>query len=146
MKSSTKIPVRGYHIDHLGHVNHARFLELLEEARWRYLEENRLLEPLHRLRRVHVVAEIQIRYRKSAYLGDVLRVDTEIASRSDRSFVVRQAVLNCETQKQLAVAKTTNVFVDEHGKPQSIDETILGLWADLAEAPRYESHHRKQMS
>ena len=42
MKTTTEITIRNYHIDHFGHVNHARYVELLEEARWRYLEENKL--------------------------------------------------------------------------------------------------------
>ncbi len=33
------IRVRGYHCDFYGHLNHARYLELLEEARWSYLED-----------------------------------------------------------------------------------------------------------
>jgi len=31
---TTQIKVRGYHCDFYGHVNNARFLEFLEEARW----------------------------------------------------------------------------------------------------------------
>ena len=35
----TKIKVRGYHIDLYGHVNNARYLEFLEEARWAMLDD-----------------------------------------------------------------------------------------------------------
>ena len=34
----TPIKVRGYHLDLYGHVNNARYLEFLEEARWAYFE------------------------------------------------------------------------------------------------------------
>ena len=36
--STTEIKVRGYHLDVYQHVNNARYLELLEEARWRHYE------------------------------------------------------------------------------------------------------------
>ena len=38
MQFKTTLKVRGYHLDFYGHVNNARYLELLEEARWRMLE------------------------------------------------------------------------------------------------------------
>lgn len=37
--TTTQIRVRGYHEDRFGHVNHARYLEFLEDARWAHLEE-----------------------------------------------------------------------------------------------------------
>ena len=35
----TQIKVRGYHLDVYQHVNNARYLEFLEEARWDGLEK-----------------------------------------------------------------------------------------------------------
>lgn len=32
-----KLTVRNYHLDGYGHVNNARYLEFLEEARWAFL-------------------------------------------------------------------------------------------------------------
>jgi len=40
--TTTQIKVRGYHEDRFGHVNNARYLEFLEEARWAHLEERGL--------------------------------------------------------------------------------------------------------
>ena len=39
-ESITAIKVRGYHADLYGHVNNARYLELLEEARWNHFENS----------------------------------------------------------------------------------------------------------
>lgn len=33
-----KLTVRNYHLDGYGHVNNARYLEFLEEARWAFLK------------------------------------------------------------------------------------------------------------
>ena len=146
MKSTTKIPVRSYHIDHFGHLNHARLLELLEEARWRYLEERKLVGLLHRKSQFHVVAEIRVRYLKSASLGEVLEVETEVESRNKKGFVVRQTALSSNHGETLAVATITNVFVNKQGIPQQIDEEVLRLWPDLAGAPWKERPRREHIS
>lgn len=48
METETIIKIRGYHIDHFGHVNHARYIEFLEEARWAYMDTRNLIELFHR--------------------------------------------------------------------------------------------------
>ena len=40
MKHLHNIKVRGFHTDLYGHVNNARYLEFLEEARWEFLEQH----------------------------------------------------------------------------------------------------------
>ena len=39
MAHTTHIKVRGYHLDLYSHVNNARYLEFLEEARWSFFED-----------------------------------------------------------------------------------------------------------
>ena len=38
--STIEIKVRGYHVDIYGHVNNARYVEFLEEARWAFAEDS----------------------------------------------------------------------------------------------------------
>ena len=132
MKSITEIPVRNYHIDQFGHVNHARYLEFMEEARWRYLEQNDLLEPLHNVELYHVVVKIVIQYRKGARIGDLLRIETEISERSAKSFVVSQNLYLKASGKMAVEARITNVFVDKKGEVRPIDGDVLSIWPDLA--------------
>lgn len=47
MSHVARIKVRGYHLDFYGHVNNARCLELLEEARWRMVEDSASLRDWH---------------------------------------------------------------------------------------------------
>ena len=134
MKSTTEITIRNYHVDYFGHVNHARFLELLEEARWCYLEENGLIEPIHQFKAFHVVAGVVIDYRYQALMGDILRIETVIDSRSSRSFRVNQKAF-IQASGRLAVEATiTNVFVDDKGRSQKISDDLLAHWPDLANA------------
>ncbi len=138
MKSTTKITVRSYHIDHFGHVNHARFVELLEEARWHYLEKNKLLDPIHHAGAFHVVAKVMVQYKHPAYIGDTLRFETQIDKRSAHSFQVDQKVYLKKSEKIIVQAKITNVFINPNGQPRLIDKNILGRWPDLAKADKIE--------
>ncbi|WP_269434919.1 thioesterase family protein [Desulfosarcina ovata] len=45
---NTEIRIRGYHLDLFGHVNNARYLEFLEEARWAIFDDKLNLEDLAR--------------------------------------------------------------------------------------------------
>ncbi|MDO5059593.1 MAG: thioesterase family protein [Neisseria sp.] len=83
--SSTRI--RGYHTDAYGHVNNARYLEFLEEARWSFFEQSRL--PLSDGLQL-VVAEIHIRYRRAATVGDTLAVTCRVQSWETRRIVLQQ--------------------------------------------------------
>ncbi len=134
MKSITEIIVRGYHIDAFGIVNHARYLELMEEGRWRYMEDNNLADgALHSLGIIHVVVNINISYKNPAVLGDLLRIETFVAKRSTRSFTMGQKIYIKGSDVLVAKAEITNVFLD--GKTQKvygIDEPILQAWPDLA--------------
>jgi len=65
-----KLTVRNYHLDGYGHVNNARYLEFLEEARWTFFQEHDLLSELKGI--MLVVARVDIRYRRPSLEGDVL--------------------------------------------------------------------------
>ncbi len=134
MKIATEITIRNYHVDHFGHVNHARYIELLEEARWRYLEEMQLLAPIHLVGAFHIVSEIRIQYRHPAKMGDILRIETTIKKKSKHRFWVEQIAFDKASEKIIIEAIITNVFINKHGRPRIIDQRILDIWPDLAQA------------
>ena len=131
MKTMTKLIVRNYHIDYFGHMNHARYVELLEEARWRYLEGNNLLGPIHEVGAFHVVAELALKYRKPAKIGDILKIETQIENRLSHSFKMSQKAVIEQSGKLALEAVVTNVFVNGKGQPRLIDDDILEIWPDL---------------
>ena len=131
MKTMTKLIVRNYHIDYFGHMNHARYVELLEEARWCYLEENNLLDPIHEVGAFHVVAELALKYRKPAKIGDILKIETQIKNRLSHSFKMSQKAVIEQSGELALEAVVTNVFVNGKGQPRLIDDDILEIWPDL---------------
>ncbi len=91
--ADTRIPVRGYHLDVYGHVNNARYLEFLEEARWAYFGERVDLGWWQARGYAFVIVNINIDYRAPATMGDVLSVSVEVADIGERSSVIKQVVL-----------------------------------------------------
>lgn len=65
----TFIKVRGYHLDVYQHVNNARYLEFLEEARWEWLENEAGFRWMTENNIAFIVVNININYRSPAVLG-----------------------------------------------------------------------------
>jgi thioesterase-3 len=112
MSHTTRIKVRGYHLDLYGHVNNARYLELLEEARWRLVEDSADLRAWHRRGLAFVVVKVTINYRRAAVLDDVLEIASEITHLGGRSGVIRQEVRREADGEPIADADITFVVVD----------------------------------
>ena len=108
----TQIKVRGYHLDVYQHVNNARYLEFLEEARWDGLENSAGFQWMSAHHIAFVVVNININYRRPAVLGDVLKVTSKVEQLNGKSGVLSQVVtLNPEGQV-VADALITFVCID----------------------------------
>ncbi|QXN62899.1 acyl-CoA thioesterase [Serratia fonticola] len=108
----TYIKVRGYHLDVYQHVNNARYLEFLEEARWEWLED---LDAFHWMTQnniAFIVVNININYRKPAVLGDKLRIDSQMLQLNGKSGVLSQQVLLEPDGAVVADATLTFVCID----------------------------------
>jgi conserved hypothetical protein TIGR00051 len=88
----TKIKVRGYHLDVYQHVNNARYLEFLEEARWDGLENSASFQWMTAHHIAFVVVNININYRRPAVLSDVLTVTSKVEQLNGKSGVLSQVV------------------------------------------------------
>ncbi len=108
----TTIKVRGYHLDVYQHVNNARYLEFLEEARWQWLEDVDAFHWLLEQQLAFVVVNININYRRPAVLGDVLNIESEIAQLNGKSGVIAQRVLLASDHSVVADAALTFVCID----------------------------------
>ncbi|WP_313654425.1 YbgC/FadM family acyl-CoA thioesterase [Pantoea sp.] len=108
----TIIKVRGYHLDVYQHVNNARYLEFLEEARWQWLEEVEAFHWLLEQKLAFVVVNININYRRPAVLGDVLAIESEITQLNGRSGIIAQRVMLAGQETVVADAALTFVCID----------------------------------
>ncbi|MCX2193616.1 YbgC/FadM family acyl-CoA thioesterase [Pantoea agglomerans] len=112
MTMQTTIKVRGYHLDVYQHVNNARYLEFLEEARWEWLEEVEAFHWLQEQKLAFVVVNININYRRPAVLGDVLTIESEITQLNGKSGIIAQRVLLAGQETVVADAALTFVCID----------------------------------
>ncbi|MFZ1326369.1 MAG: thioesterase family protein [Candidatus Contendobacter sp.] len=112
MRHAIEIKVRGYHLDLFRHVNNARYLEFLEEARWSFLETTQNLRIIEEQDYTFAVVNININYRRPAYMGELLEITTTLKSIGARSCVMRQVVTLKETGAPIADADVTFVIVD----------------------------------
>lgn len=112
MPHSTRIKVRGYHLDLYSHVNNARYLEFLEEARWTFFEERADLPRFLASGLALVVVNINIDYRYPATMGDELAIESSVKSISHRSAVIHQRVVLAGSDTLVADADVTFVAYD----------------------------------
>ncbi|WP_028292519.1 acyl-CoA thioesterase [Oceanobacter kriegii] len=109
------IKVRGYHLDIYQHVNNARYLEFLEEARWEFVEQHNLLELFASQNLAFIVVNINISYLRPALAGETLRVLSAIDTLGNKSGAVKQKVVLLKDGKEadtIAEAKVTFCLVD----------------------------------
>jgi thioesterase-3 len=122
MTHQTLIKVRGYHLDIYQHVNNARYLEFLEEARWGYLEDSGDIEWFAKHKLAWIIVNININYRVAATMGDTLQVFTRFSKIGGKSAVVTQEVRIVGKDAIAADAQVTIVCLDQKtGKPIAIE-------------------------
>jgi len=108
----TVIKVRGYHCDFYGHVNNARYLELMEEARWQYLEAGMGLEYWSDRGLGFVVAGIEIKYKRPANPGMDLEISTKMTETQGRMGLIHQVFTDQATGKIIVDALVTFAVID----------------------------------
>ncbi|MEQ4922770.1 acyl-CoA thioesterase [Proteus hauseri] len=113
---STLIKVYGFHLDIFEHVNNARYLEFLEQARWDWIEQHLDFSWFKRNGVALVVANININYRTPASLGDELIIDCNVAEIGIKSGVLSQKIVRKQDGALISDALVTFVLVDINTK------------------------------
>ncbi len=134
MSHSIDIKVRGYHLDLFRHVNNARYLEFLEEARWSFLESKGHLELLEASGYTFAVVNININYRRAAYMGELLQITTSVKSIGARSCVMHQLITLKGADTVIADTDVTFVIVDTRTeKAAALEGELRTVLEQLAE-------------
>lgn len=126
------IRVRNYHLDGYGHVNNARYLEFLEEARWAFFEEHGLLSEIDGL--MLVVVRTDIRYRRAAVEGDILRFEGRLKELTSRHIILTQNIVLPSGKNAVEAESTLMVVSAESGRSISIPEPLFTLLKQYSEA------------
>ncbi len=130
------ITVRGFHCDLYQHVNNARYLEFLEEARWSYTEESPELMALKSKGLGFIIAEINIVYKRPAALGDVVEIHSAMAGFQSKRAIMKQQVRHQGNGKVVADAQVTFAIIDlKTGRAVPMDDEMRSWFDNPEEAP-----------
>lgn len=128
----TEIRVRGFHVDVYRHVNNARYLEFLEEARWAFFDAAGLTPLLAEAGCGMAVININISYRHSAVFGDDLLIETAFSRVHPRKVEISQSVCLKDTRQTIVQAQVMLVAFDrQSNKAISFPAPILQHFNDL---------------
>jgi len=92
MIHTTEITIRTFHTDAFGHVNNSRYLELFEEARWRYAEDIGLIELLRQKNLGFIIMDLRLRFRKPVFEGSQATIKTSLDTLGSASGEVHQQI------------------------------------------------------
>lgn len=125
MKTKSKLVVRSYECDSYSHVNNAVYLNYLEYGRMEYLhtvnfDYNGIVKAGYYL----YVTHIDIYYKASAFLDDVLYVEVEPSKLKKISGEFKQRVVK-EDGTVCVEATVTWACVNKEGRPSRIPEEFL---------------------
>lgn len=114
--------------DAAGIVYYANYLKFLERARTEYLADEGVdIATRHAMGEFYVVARAEIDYRKSARLGDILHITTDIEELRRASLRLRHLILHGDTL--IAEARITIANVDSKGRPHRFPPVFAAIAA-----------------
>ncbi|MFC4077821.1 acyl-CoA thioesterase [Salinithrix halophila] len=112
MKHEFELTVRSTDVDMIGHVNHAKYLEYMEWARFEWMRGLGLtIEEMNRRRLMPVVVHVAVNYRKELRMDERVRVVSEPARLGNKSVVIAQRLYN-STAELVCEAEITSVVID----------------------------------
>lgn len=127
--------IRTFHTDAFGHVNNARYLELLEEARWQFADRIKLVEMLRERDLGFIIMDLRIRFREPVCEGDTICVATSLITLGTASGEVKQQVIKQGSDK-IATNCLSHFILVERGSGRSvpIDGNIRELLLKIIES------------
>ena len=121
------------HLDSFGHVNNARYFELLEQARWDLITERGFgIETIRSTRTGPTILEINVRFLRELKARDVVVIRTELISYERKIGKLRQQMIKDDNVACEAIF-TIGLFDVE--KRRLIDPTPAWAFAVGLESP-----------
>jgi len=107
-----EMQVKENHLDRFGHVNNAVYLQFLELARWKILDDSHLgMEQIIKDQCGPVVLEINIQYRNELKLGEKISISSQTIEANSKIIQMGQ-VIKKEDGSVSAKAKITIGLMD----------------------------------
>ena len=128
MSFESTFKIRSFHTDSFGHVNNARYLELLEEARWQFAEHHGLIDLLNEENLGFIIMQLNLRFRFPVIEGDTIQVFTSLITLGTALGEVEQLIIKKGSGKLAAKSMFTFVLIDRNsGASVPIEGKIRSL-------------------
>jgi YbgC/YbaW family acyl-CoA thioester hydrolase len=121
-----KISVRGNELDSYGHVNHAVYLNYMEQARWEIIRQIGLIDKLIREVKKLVVIKIEVRYVNELKLFDEIIILTKVKKEAPY-LVFNHKLIHQAGNFQVARATIKTILLDDKKTPLDIPEEMILL-------------------
>jgi YbgC/YbaW family acyl-CoA thioester hydrolase len=119
-----KITVRGYELDSFGHVNHAVYLNYMEQARWEIIRQIGLIGKLIQEAKKLVVIKIEVRYVNELKLFDEIIIQTKVKKEAPY-LVFNHKLIQQTGNYQIARAVVKTILLDHNKTPLDIPEELI---------------------
>lgn len=116
------ICVHNYHLDGYGHVNNARYLEFLEEARWHFFRLHGLRDEMRAAQMV--VSHMDIAYRQAATRDQELTIVSQITQVQSRKLLMNQKI-QLSGSNNVCVQATVTLMPTQNGKIARLPENLI---------------------
>lgn len=123
-----QFPLRVYYgdTDAGGWVYHARYLEFFERARYECMAEIEFdVAGLARSGTNFAVAQVDVRYKRPARLGDRLLVESSLKEIGRGSLTLLQQIKDNNRETLFCTADIVLVCVDQNGRPKRIPPEVI---------------------
>ena len=114
--------VRGYELDSFGHVNHAVYLNYMEQARWEIVRELGLYEMFKKSGGFLVVIEINSKFIREMKLFETGTIETQLIR--EGFFLTFKHLVKNEKNEKVNKATIKCLFVDKLRNPLDIPEVV----------------------
>ena len=120
------ITVRGYEIDSYSHLNHAIYLNYMEQARWEILRKLELSNYFKENNFKLVVVDIHIRYAREAKIFDELKIKTTL-KKEEPYLLFTHKIYNIKTDLKICQAEVKSLLIDNEKIPYDLPDEILTI-------------------
>jgi acyl-CoA thioester hydrolase len=110
------IEVRYGDLDPQGHVNNAKFLTYMEQARVFYLKQLKLWEGGSFLDIGIILADVQITFRKAIQFGDPIRIGVRVSKVGIKSMTSEYCIEDVRDESIFATGSSVLVAYDYHNR------------------------------
>lgn len=107
-----ELTVRESHLDTFGHMNNAKYLEILEEARWDLITKGGFgLKDIMAKKIGPVILEVNLKFRKELKLREKIKIVTHCPKQEEKIGLIDQRIIN-EKGEEAAIAMFTYALFD----------------------------------